>query len=528
MCNGGVRSYSNAIITVAGKFPRGAKSSSLVKKFFQSSSTGVNHDAIAKNIDLFNENKPKFMSFLAQTPREFPLKDALELIKCKKLKLKGYYYISDENSFYPIVSSDDRPGNFKVPKGSITESGFVANDTEYNGLFEVLKVNSRSEIKIGEMKDTSEQYERMSKIFLRDLRGLTGENKNYNENELGFLNLASMYSRDLIGLKDVKSLKDFKPNDDLSHKNAFTLFSADFSDDGNKDFDFWLNKNYENLSKHIETKLRDIRKDLISQTSESSESISTKFKSLSLEQGSSTSQSLRASSGLQSSSDDYERQGARPKQISIREGAEGFEINKSTLRKSLKMNSMGVQNVNDKDEEKEPTVHGVGYFKLAGTENYIEKVIYSRQRKIGEKDFEEYFVKQGDKEAKVLEVNSSAKIYSYILSDEEAKVFEEMNTEIVIQAVNRDGDTKKIIPQKMVLEDGSEKTLAYQLEDGLWREIILSPDGKYYLGEVVKYEGISSKIRGKLRKLAKVYQRYGSPIVSGASSISKTVSGLTK
>lgn len=192
------------------------------------------------------------------------------------------------------------------------------------------------------------------------------------------------------------------------------------------------------------------------------------------------------------------------------------------------MNSMGVQNVNDKDEEKEPTVHGVGYFKLAGTENYIEKVIYSRQRKIGEKDFEEYFVKQGDKEAKVLEVNSSAKIYSYILSDEEAKVFEEMNTEIVIQAVNRDGDTKKIIPQKMVLEDGSEKTLAYQLEDGLWREIILSPDGKYYLGEVVKYEGISSKIRGKLRKLAKVYQRYGSPIVSGASSISKTVSGLTK
>ena len=95
-------------------------------------------------------------------------------------------------------------------------------------MFEVLKVNSRSEIKIGEMKDTSEQYERMSKIFLRDLRGLTGENKNYNENELGFLNLASMYSRDLIGLKDVKSLKDFKPNDDLSHKNAFTLFSADF------------------------------------------------------------------------------------------------------------------------------------------------------------------------------------------------------------------------------------------------------------------------------------------------------------
>ena len=104
---------------------------------------------------------------------------------------------------------------------------------------------------------------------------------------------------------------------------------------------------------------------------------------------------------------------------------------------------------------------------------------------------------------------------------------EGLEKEVIVQGINTDGANKKVILKSINDEStGVDKTLAYQVDDGIWREITLSPDGKYYLGPVVRYDGVSQRIQSMLRKLGKLYVRYGSPVVSGASSASRALSGL--
>ena len=70
--------------------------------------------------------------------------------------------------------------------------------------------------------------------------------------------------------------------------------------------------------------------------------------------------------------------------------------------------------------------------------------------------------------------------------------------------------------------------MAYQLDDGIWRGVTKSKAGVLWLGDVIKYENLVSEVASKLRKVAKLYGRYGAPVVSGVSSMSKTLSGLSK
>ena len=164
-----------------------------------------------------------------------------------------------------------------------------------------------------------------------------------------------------------------------------------------------------------------------------------------------------------------------------------------------------------------------GYFEAEGVREVIEKPVYKYISDTGE---EKFAVLEKDGEYRnVLEKGGN--MFAYILSREQASIYRKIQGQNIVEAKNKWGETKRVILEEIEV-NGKFKTVAYQLDDGIWRDVTKSKAGVLWLGEVVKYDDLVSEVASKLRKAAKLYNRYAAPVVSGVSSMSKTLSGLGK
>ena len=164
-----------------------------------------------------------------------------------------------------------------------------------------------------------------------------------------------------------------------------------------------------------------------------------------------------------------------------------------------------------------------GYFEAEGVREVIEKPVYKYISDTGE---EKFAVLEKDGEYRnVLEKGGG--MFTYILSKEQASLYRKIKVENIVEAKNKWSETKRVILEEIEV-NGKFKTVAYQLDDGIWRDVTKSKAGVLWLGDVIKYESLVSEVASKLRKVAKLYSRYGAPVVSGVSSMSKTLSGLSK
>ena len=164
-----------------------------------------------------------------------------------------------------------------------------------------------------------------------------------------------------------------------------------------------------------------------------------------------------------------------------------------------------------------------GYFEAEGVKEVIEKQVYKYISDTGE---EKFAVLEKDGEYRnVLEKGGN--MFTYILSREQASMYRKIKGQNIVEAKNKWGETKRVILEEIEV-NGKVQTVAYQLDDGIWRGVTKSKAGVLWLGDVIKYENLVSEVASKLRKAAKLYSRYGAPVVSGVSSMSKTLSGLSK
>lgn len=169
------------------------------------------------------------------------------------------------------------------------------------------------------------------------------------------------------------------------------------------------------------------------------------------------------------------------------------------------------------------TFHKTGYFEAEGVKEVIEKPVYKYISDTGEEKFA--VLEKDGKYRNVLEKGGN--MFTYVLSREQASIYRKIKVENIVEAKNKWGETKRVILEEIEI-DGKLKTVAYQLDDGVWRGVTKSKAGVLWLGEVVKYDDLVSEVSSKLRKAAKLYSRYAAPVVSGVSSMSKTLSGLSK
>lgn len=169
------------------------------------------------------------------------------------------------------------------------------------------------------------------------------------------------------------------------------------------------------------------------------------------------------------------------------------------------------------------TFHKTGYFEAEGIKDVIEKPVYKYISDTGE---EKFAVLEKDGEYRnVLEKGGN--MFAYILSREQASIYRKIQGQNIVEAKNKLGETKRVILEEIEV-NGKVQTVAYQLDDGIWRGVTKSKAGVLWLGDVIKYENLVSEVASKLRKAAKLYSRYAAPVVSGVSSMSKTLSGLSK
>lgn len=169
------------------------------------------------------------------------------------------------------------------------------------------------------------------------------------------------------------------------------------------------------------------------------------------------------------------------------------------------------------------TFYKTGYFETEGIKEVIEKPVYKYISDTGE---EKFAVLEKDGEYRnVLEKGGN--MFAYILSREQASIYRKIKSENIVEAKNKWGETKRVILEEIEI-NGKSQTVAYQLDDGIWRGVTKSKAGVLWLGDVIKYENLVSEVASKLRKAAKLYSRYAAPVVSGVSSMSKTLSGLSK
>lgn len=169
------------------------------------------------------------------------------------------------------------------------------------------------------------------------------------------------------------------------------------------------------------------------------------------------------------------------------------------------------------------TFYKTGYFEAEGVKDLIEKPVYKYISPIGEERFA--VLEKSGEYRNVLEKGGG--MFTYVLSREQASIYRKIAGQDIVEAKNKYGETKRVILEEIEI-GGELKTVAYQLDDGIWRIVTKSKGGVLWLGDVVKYENLMSKVASKLRKAAKLYSRYGAPVVGGVSSISKTLSGLSK
>ena len=66
-------------------------------------------------------------------------------------------------------------------------------------------------------------------------------------------------------------------------------------------------------------------------------------------------------------------------------------------------------------------------------------------------------------------------------------------------ARNKWGEEKRVILETITV-NGEEKTVAYQMDDGIWRDIVKSGNGNLWLGEVLMYENLTRKLSQNLEE----------------------------
>lgn len=164
-----------------------------------------------------------------------------------------------------------------------------------------------------------------------------------------------------------------------------------------------------------------------------------------------------------------------------------------------------------------------GYFEVPGSKSVIEKSIY---KQTDEKGNTYYLAEEKDGTfTKVLEKGGD--MFVNVLSTREASIYGNIKEQKIVEAKNKYGESKRVILEGITI-DGKKTTVAYQLDDGVWRDVTISDNGTLWLGDIVKYESLLTEVASKLRKISKLYARYGAPVVSGATGISRMISGLNK
>lgn len=165
----------------------------------------------------------------------------------------------------------------------------------------------------------------------------------------------------------------------------------------------------------------------------------------------------------------------------------------------------------------------LGYFKNNGSDAYLEREVFKGKDKNGR---EQYFIKNVDgSNLKVVETNNS--FFSPVMSSEDSALYDSISHRSILMARNKWGEEKRVILETITV-NGEEKTVAYQMDDGIWRDIVKSGNGNLWLGEVLMYENLSSEVISKLRGIAKLYNRVGSPFLTATVTASRVVTGFIK
>lgn len=149
------------------------------------------------------------------------------------------------------------------------------------------------------------------------------------------------------------------------------------------------------------------------------------------------------------------------------------------------------------------------------TESIIKKVYESNG--LDEKVLEEA-IRNYEGEIDIV-VETKEGFFSKVMSSEQQKLFESIQSTNMLIVKNKDGVNKRVLFETVDV-NGVDTTVAYQQEDGLWRRVEKNQDRSLYLGAVVKYESLSSSIKGKLRAAVKAYDEYGK-LLTGIKDIVK-------
>lgn len=524
------------------------------------------HSYLKEAIDLFNNDKDKFNSNLAKSPKLLSLDESISNIASKKLHLDGYTMVEDTGEIVPnirVVPESERVPN--IVGGKITRKGFLGNNSGDNGRYNLTSVKNKSDIKFEEhsnefLNDIQNSQNTMIKTFPNVFSDYSSDDLTNQEKSL--FSLSRAYSSKL----GIKSLK----NDDLiggktSSKNAHTLFKSEMIV-ANDDFVGWVKqKSNEILTDTDRNELmRTLDSIWIKNNKESARSKLklfipspsdkiAKFSISSPEISSSEENGDSIKSPSTSSTNSYRFIYTSENNLDTISEVDGSKItsvvNKSLYSSNLKKVStnnslddniagslspedegvfsltsiLGIKSpVNDQLE-----LHGKGYMKVPGTDSYLEKLVYKHDDENG---FSNLYVKENGKLSKVVETTPG--FYSYVISDDQRTIYDGIKRGAIVDAKNRAGESKKVVIQSLILDDkGTEGIYAYQLDQGLWREVILSQNGTYYLEDVVKYENFGANVQGKLRKFAKLYNQffsYGTPLVNVVGNITRTTSGILK
>lgn len=549
-----LRSQQSANKTFASNFRR-----SIRRPSGDVSNSKYAHSYYKEAIRLFNEDKDTFNSNLVKVDRLLSLDEAVSNTSVEKLHLDGYTMVECTGGFIPNIKVINDSKNIpRIPDGKITSKGFIGESPRDNSRYNLVKVKGEGEL---EFMDHSQEF--IGKIGLYEEKmksnfpGLfSNDSKSSLTNqEKSLFSLSRAYSSKL-GLESLTN-EDLLEGD-MTSKNAHTLFKSELIV-GNDKFIKWINDTSKEILPSTDRKILTTILNKIWMKG-NGDGISTSDSDGSISSYSDT--TIKASSSLSSLGIDDEIKSLKSTLTSstrtrsnvynnslssIEEGSDSsFSIgDRSSLRigsKKLKRlesegrvsiyntASDGEDNFSSSDsassfkslQDHEPSLHGKGYVKVPGTDNYMEKMVYEYMDKEG---FLTLFVEENRQISKVVEV--SPRVYGYVIPKEQQELYNNMKRDLVVEAKNKLGQTKRVVIQSLTMqEDGIDGIYAYQLDQGLWREVVLSQNGVYYLGDVVRYDSFGSKVQGKLRKMAKLYNTFGSPIVGASGGISKTITGL--
>lgn len=157
----------------------------------------------------------------------------------------------------------------------------------------------------------------------------------------------------------------------------------------------------------------------------------------------------------------------------------------------------------------------LGFFKVPESDLYIQKQVFQGTDSRGNKQF---FTKNNEGGVDIV-VETKDMFFSKVMSSEQQKLFENIQSTDTLIVKNKDGSSKRVLVETIDV-NGIEMTVAHQLEDGLWRVVEKNQDGTLYLGSVLRYENLPSSIKGKLRSAVKTYDQYGK-LLTGIKDILK-------